>query len=134
MSRRFKLQVRAQELVTRARYLDDKLGENNFLHDPQYQFEWDSQKAASNLRKHGASFDLARTVFSDPLLLTVPDLEHSEAEERWFSIGPAATGSILSLVYLWSQAELAVTKVRIISARKSTSNEIRQYEERVWTK
>jgi uncharacterized DUF497 family protein len=64
----------------------------------------------------------------DPLLLTVADLEHSKAEERWFSIGRAANGSLLSVVYLWSEAE-AATKIRIISARKARQTEIRQYEE-----
>jgi hypothetical protein len=57
------------------------------LHGGQFQLEWDEVKAATNERKHGVSLDLARTVFNDPLLLTVADLEHSETEERWFSIG-----------------------------------------------
>jgi uncharacterized DUF497 family protein len=46
----------------------------------QFQFEWDEAKAAANLRKHGVAFELARTVFGDPRILTI-------AEERWFSIG-----------------------------------------------
>jgi uncharacterized DUF497 family protein len=53
----------------------------------QFQFEWDEAKAAANLRKHGVAFELARTVFGDPRILTIADLEHSESEERWFSIG-----------------------------------------------
>jgi hypothetical protein len=52
------------------------------LNDRQFQFEWDEIKAAANVRKHGVSFELAATVFSDPRLLTVADLEHSEIEER----------------------------------------------------
>lgn len=83
----------------------------------QFQFEWDEIKALANARKHGVSFDLARTVFNDPLLLTVADLEHSETEERWFSIGRATNGSMLSVAYLWSEAESA-TKIRVISARE----------------
>jgi uncharacterized DUF497 family protein len=59
------------------------------LNDRQLQFEWDEIKAAANARKHGVSFELASTVFNDPRLLTVADLENSEIEERWFSIGCA---------------------------------------------
>jgi uncharacterized DUF497 family protein len=72
-----------------------------FLNERQFQFEWDEIKAAANLRKHGVSFELASTVFSDPLLLTAADVEHSETEERWFSIGLAINGAILSIIYLW---------------------------------
>jgi uncharacterized DUF497 family protein len=85
--------------------------------------------AAPNLRKHGASFELASTVFSDPRLLTVADLEHSETAERWFSVGCASNGAMLSIVYLWSESDPAVTKIRLISAREATPTEIRQYEE-----
>jgi uncharacterized protein len=70
------------------------------LNDQQFQFEWDEIKAAANLRKHGVSFDLASTVLHDPRLLTFADLEHSETEERWFSIGWASNGKMLSIVYL----------------------------------
>lgn len=67
----------------------------------------------------------ARTIFNDALLRTVADLEHGEAEERWFSIGRAAHGSLLAVAYLWSEFE-ASTRIRIISARKATQTEIRQ--------
>lgn len=63
----------------------------------QFQFEWDAKKATANLRKHGVPFELACTVFYDPLLLTVADLEPSEAEERWFSVGRAGNGAMLSV-------------------------------------
>jgi len=99
------------------------------LHDRQFQFEWDDVKAVSNLQKHGVSFDLARTVFSDPLLLTVADLKHGETEERWFSVGRASNNILLSIVYLWSDSTPTITNIRIISARKATQREIRQYEE-----
>jgi len=98
------------------------------LRERQFEFEWNEVKAAANALKHGVSFDLARTIFNDPFLVTVADLEHSEAEERWFSIGRAANGSLLSVAYLWSEVESA-TKIRVISARKATRTEIRQYEE-----
>ena len=94
-----------------------------------FQFEWDEVKADANARKHGVSFDLATTVFYDPRLLTVADLEHSATEDRWFSVGCASNGVVLSVVYLWSDADSASTNVRLISARKSTPAESRQYQE-----
>jgi uncharacterized DUF497 family protein len=99
------------------------------LKDREFHFEWDEDKALANLRKHGVSFELARTIFSDPRLLTVADLEHSESEERWFSIACASNGTMLSVVYLWSEADPTMTKIRVISARKATQTEIRHYEE-----
>jgi hypothetical protein len=99
------------------------------LHEHRFQFEWDDVKAVANVHKHEVSFDLAGTIFNDPLLLTIADLEHSETEERWFSIGRAVNGSMLSVIYLWSVGEMSTTKIRIISARRSTQTEIRQYEE-----
>jgi len=95
----------------------------------RFQFEWDEVKAAANVRKHGVSFDLARTVFHDSRLLSIADLEHSETEERWFSIGCASNGMMLSVVYLWLEGGAATYEVRMISARKATQNEIRQYRE-----
>jgi uncharacterized DUF497 family protein len=94
-----------------------------------FQFDWDEVKADANARKHGVSFELAFTVFHDPRLLTIADLEHSATEERWFSVGCASNGVVLSLVYLWSDADPTTTNIRMISARKSTQTEIRQYEE-----
>jgi len=77
----------------------------------------------------GVFFDLARTIFHDRQILTTADLEHSESEERWFSIGAASNGALLSVVYLWSDADPETTTIRIISARKATSTEIRYYQE-----
>jgi uncharacterized DUF497 family protein len=95
----------------------------------EFQFEWDEIKAATNLRKHGVSFELASTVFHDPRLLTVADLEHSDTEERWFSIGCASNSTMLSVVYLWSEPDPATTRIRLLSARHAAKTEIRQYEE-----
>ncbi|MEQ1935661.1 MAG: BrnT family toxin [Fimbriimonadaceae bacterium] len=100
---------------------------------PVYSFEWDEAKALRNFQKHGISFDLARTVFHDPAILTVPDLEHSEAEERWFSVGRASSGVVLSVAHLWSdrmrsEAQDGVIVIRIISARRATRSEIGYYE------
>ena len=92
------------------------------------QFDWDEAKAAANERKHGVTFESASSVFYDPYLLTVADLEHCETEERWFSIGIARNGAVLSVVYLWSEADPAAIKIRLISARRATQAECSQYE------
>jgi hypothetical protein len=94
-----------------------------------FQYDWDEVKADANARKHGVTFDLASTVFHDPHMLTVADLAHSETEERWFSVGCASNGVVVSIVYLWSDADPAATNIRLISARKSTPAESRQYQE-----
>lgn len=97
------------------------------MHARQFRFEWDKNKAAANARKHGVSFDVAATVFVDPHLLTTADLAHSETEDRWFSIGCASNGKILSIVYLWLESDSETTTIRLISARPATQSEIRRY-------
>ncbi len=77
---------------------------------------------------HGVSFELAATVFQDACLITTADLAHSEFEERWFSIGCAANGLLISLVYVWLDTNSEVLKIRLISARKATQSEIRYYQ------
>jgi uncharacterized DUF497 family protein len=62
--------------------------------DFDFHFAWDAAKAASNHRKHGVSFDLAATVFRDPLMISIPDEEHSENEERWITIGRAENSKL----------------------------------------
>jgi uncharacterized DUF497 family protein len=99
------------------------------VNERAFQFEWDEVKADANLRKHGITFELASTIFFDPNLLTVADLEHSETEDRWFSVGIAANGVLLSVVYLWSDGDPAAIKVRLISARTATQSECGQYQE-----
>jgi len=99
------------------------------VNERPFQFEWDEAKADANVRKHGVTFELASTIFFDPNLLTVADVEHSEAEERWFSVGIASNGVLLLGVYLWSDTDPAATKVRLISARRATPVERAQYQE-----
>ncbi len=62
-------------------------------------FEWDKKKAASNLRKHGVSFEEAATAFGDRLSLTVPDPDHSRGEERFVLIGLSAAGRLLVVAH-----------------------------------
>lgn len=88
----------------------------------QFQFEWNEAKASSNLRKHQVSFELAATVFQDPRVLTVADIDHSAAEERWFSIGLARNGVLLSIAHLWDASHDPFIKIRLISARRSIAS------------
>lgn len=82
--------------------------------------QWDPKKAAANLHKHGVDFADAATVFSDERALTLRD-ERSE-EERYITLGLDALGRVLVVVYTWRGDAL-----RLISARKATPRERRQY-------
>jgi uncharacterized DUF497 family protein len=87
------------------------------------EFEWDADKAASNLSKHGVTFAEAMTVFGDPLELTIADPHHSEGEFRYLSIGLSAAGRLLVVAYTEREG-----RTRIINAREATPKERRQYE------
>ena len=95
-----------------------------------FHFDWDTAKAAGNRRKHRVSFDLAATVFRDPLMITIPDTEHGQSEERWITLGQAENSKILLVVHTYLETGNNTAKVRIISARPATKHEQRQYEER----
>jgi uncharacterized protein len=94
----------------------------------EFHFEWDAAKAATNRRKHGVSFDLAATVFRDPLMISIPDEEHSETEERWITMGQAENSKLLLVVHTYLKISANAANVRIISARPATKHEQRQYE------
>ena len=87
-------------------------------------FEWNPDKAARNLRKHGVSFTEAATVFGDPLSATYHDPDHSIAEHRYITVGTSQSGRVLIVAHT-DRGE----NVRIISARKITRREREQYEE-----
>lgn len=88
------------------------------------QFEWNPDKARSNLKKHEVSFNEASTVFNDPLSMTFPDPNHSYSEDRYVIIGLSSAGRILVIPHT-DRAD----RVRIISAREATRNEWRFYED-----
>ena len=88
------------------------------------KIEWDEEKAASNLQKHGVSFDEAEEVFYDPNALEGFDAEHSVDEDRFFIIG-LSNRRLLYLVF----AERQGTVIRIISARKAVKREQVSYEQ-----
>jgi uncharacterized DUF497 family protein len=94
-----------------------------------YEFDWDPATAASNHRKHGVAFEDAMVIFEDPLLLTIFDPDHSDTEERWIYIGLTRNGQLILAVHTYAEAEDANTAIRIISARRPTKNETRQYQQ-----
>ena len=87
------------------------------------RFEWDSDKAASNLAKRGMSFEEASTVFGDPLATTIVDPDHSVGEQRFLTTGLSAQQRV---VIVWHTDREDVT--RIIGAREATPRERRIYE------
>jgi uncharacterized DUF497 family protein len=87
-------------------------------------FEWDENKAATNLVKHGVSFDEAKTVFSDPLYVDFYDPKHSDDEHRYIVIGMSAQNRLLLVAYTERG-----DAVRLISAREATRVERRAYEQ-----
>lgn len=90
-------------------------------------FEWDGEKATSNLAKHGVSFELAQEVWNDPFHVILPDRVEGR-EERWHAIG--IVGAVVVLVVAHSHPERDnEDRIRIISARKATSHERKRYEQ-----
>ena len=87
-------------------------------------FEWDKNKATSNLSKHSVSFDEAKTVFDDPLFVDFYDPDHSNDEHRYLIIGQSHQGRILIVSYNERR-----NVIRLISARVATQRERKAYEE-----
>ncbi len=94
----------------------------------QYQFEWDFRKARQNVKKHGITFERAASVFFDPKALSIFDNEHSQQEDRWITLGLDRAGTLLVLCHTYQEETETISKIRIISARKATRSEIKQYE------
>ena len=91
-------------------------------------FEWDHNKAKSNLRKHKISFEEAKTVFQDDFLVTFFDSFHSDEEERFISIGTSASSRILLVVHSENVILKDTFVIRIISCRKAKVSEQKVYE------
>lgn len=87
-------------------------------------FEWDEHKAASNLRKHGVSFDEAGSVFLDPLAVSGPDPDHSIGESRVVTFGLSSLGRLLAVSHTYRPGA-----IRIIGARRVDRSERKLYEE-----
>ncbi len=92
-------------------------------------FEWDENKAKTNLQKHNISFDEAKTIFNDPLLITFPDDFHSDDEERLISIGVSTDNRTLLVVHTEQDRSENEIIIRIISCRKATSSERETYDQ-----
>ena len=88
------------------------------------QFEWDGNKAAANLRKHGVSFEEASSVFGDPLAITFQDPAHSAGEHRFLAVGVSLRGVPLVVSFVDRGK-----RTRLISARPATRAERKIYEE-----
>ena len=88
------------------------------------QFEWNTEKAEANLKKHGVSFDEAETVFDDPLFVIFADPDHSFEENRFIIMGESNQNRLLVVSYTERPP-----KTRLISAREATRPERKKYEE-----
>ena len=91
------------------------------------QFEWDEQKATINETKHEVSFEEAQTVFVNPLSIIFDDDAHSEDEDREIIIGHSSKNRLLLVSFTERE-----TSIRIISARKATNHERKDYEDNVY--
>jgi len=87
------------------------------------RFEWNRSKADENRRKHGISFEDAATAFGDPLSLTIPDPSHSLGESRYLLLGQTFRGTLVVVSHVEHN-----DSIRIISARRATPAERRDYE------
>ncbi len=91
---------------------------------PALRFEWDNRKAAANLRKHGVSFEEARSVFFDERARLIDDPDHSEEEDRFVLLGFSGALRLLLVCHCYrSEGEV----IRIISARRATRTEAKFY-------
>lgn len=93
----------------------------------ELKFEWDKKKAASNVKKHGVSFDEACSVFYDEEAIQFYDPDHSEDEDRFILLGTSYKLKTLVVCHCFREQE---TTVRIISARKADNEEAQIY----WSK
>ena len=92
-----------------------------------YYFEWDARKARLNLRKHKISFERACSVFRDSAAISIYDSEHSDDEDRWITLGLDSHGIMIVVVHTFQEISKESFKIRILSARKATKKETKQY-------
>lgn len=89
-------------------------------------FDWDPQKAVSNIQKHGISFEEASSAFYDDRARIMYDPDHSQNEERYILLGVSEESRLLMVCHLYKENDRFI---RIISARRATKDERRQYQE-----
>ncbi|HVY41371.1 MAG TPA: BrnT family toxin [Polyangia bacterium] len=90
------------------------------------RFEWDERKATTNRRKHGVSFEEARTVFLDEDALQIADPDHSDDEDRFIMLGISSLMRVLLVCHCYRRDDEVI---RIISARKADRRERKQYDQ-----
>jgi len=88
------------------------------------RFDWDAQKGAANLKKHGIGFEEARSVFHDELARLIDDPDHSHSDHRFVLLGMSARFRILVVCHCYRDGRGVI---RIISARKATAGEASSY-------
>ena len=88
------------------------------------QFDWHQKKAAENVKKHGVTFEEARTVFFDERAKLIDDPDHSEDEDRFVLLGVSNTLKVILVCHCYRQEG---NVIRIISARKASRHETKQY-------
>lgn len=93
------------------------------------RFAWDEKKNRDNYQKHGVWFDEAQTVWADESAKEFFDPEHSETEDRFFRIGFSSKSRLLLVVFCERKEKGEEECIRIISARRATTQEQNQYEE-----
>lgn len=93
------------------------------------EFDWDPAKANSNQARHGVTFEEAMGVFADPLASSIVDPASPPGEERWVTIGLNPRQRLLVVVHTYIELTDDIVAIRIVSARKATKNERRQYEQ-----
>jgi len=89
------------------------------------KFEWDTSKAASNIQKHGVTFEEARTVFFDEQARLINDPDHSEIEQRFILLGFSSSLRVIVVCHCYRSDG---NVIRIISARKATASETKAYD------
>ena len=95
----------------------------------KYFFDWNHSKDKINRLKQGVSFEQASDIFYDSQSQTIYDDEHSEIEERWITMGLDKNNQLLVIIHTYQQIDKDSCKIRIISARKATKNEMKKYHE-----
>ena len=87
------------------------------------RFEWDARKATANLKKHGISFEEAKSVFFDERAKLIDDPDHPEDEDRFILLGLSHSLRIVVVCHCYRDENV----IRIISARKATVRELKEY-------
>ena len=88
-------------------------------------FQWNEKKSNSNYRKHGITFEEAKTIFNDPFAITIPDPDHSISEQRYIDLGFSINNRLLVVWYTERN-----NCIRIIGSRKATNSERKEYEDK----